>query len=80
MIFMNEYIIPIAIFLGFGAVSGILLVIASKFLHVEADETAPAPTAAAVAIQAVRVTPMRWQAVTLPRIYVSPAVQTVLKR
>lgn len=37
---MNEYIIPIAIFLGFGAVAGILLVIASKFLHVEADETA----------------------------------------
>lgn len=37
---MNEYIIPIAIFLGFGAVAGILLLIASKFLHVDSDETA----------------------------------------
>ena len=36
---MTEYIIPILIFLGFGAVSGILLLIASKVLAVETDET-----------------------------------------
>lgn len=36
---MKEYILPILIFLGFGALSGILLLIASKVLAVKTDET-----------------------------------------
>ena len=37
---MTEYILPILIFLGFGALSGILLLVASKVLAVKGDETA----------------------------------------
>lgn len=37
---MTEYILPILIFLGFGALGSILLVIASKVFAVKTDETA----------------------------------------
>lgn len=37
---MTEYTLPILIFLGFGALSGILLLVASKVLAVKGDETA----------------------------------------
>ncbi len=37
---MFEYVLPIAIFLGFGAISGILLLVASKVLTIKKDETA----------------------------------------
>ena len=36
---MTEYILPILIFLGFGALSGILLLVASRVLAVKTDET-----------------------------------------
>ena len=35
---MKEYILPILIFLGLGALSGILLLIASKVLAVKTDD------------------------------------------
>ena len=37
---MTEYILPIIIFLAFGALAGVLLLIASKLLAVKTDETA----------------------------------------
>ncbi|MCH5325303.1 MAG: RnfABCDGE type electron transport complex subunit B [Eubacterium sp.] len=36
---MNEYLFPVLIFLGLGALAGILLLIASKVLFVQTDET-----------------------------------------
>lgn len=37
---MTEYILPIIIFLAFGALAGVLLLVASKLLAVKTDETA----------------------------------------
>ncbi len=36
---MNEYVFPVLIFLGLGALAGILLLVASKLLAVKTDET-----------------------------------------